>query len=59
MPEQELHSAQEYATLLEWYMVSDPWPLSPLDDTRMKEMLNREARARGYEDWVVAYHELR
>lgn len=50
-------TAHEYATMLEWYMVSDPWPLTQRQDDTIREMLNEESRARGYKNWVVAYHE--
>lgn len=49
-------SAQEYATLLSWYMASDPWPITSLESDRIKRMLNDEARYRGYDDWITAYH---
>lgn len=50
-------SAQEFGALLRLFMVSDPWPTSEIDRQRMKEMLDREARSRDYDDWVHAYHE--
>ena len=51
-------SAQEFAALLRWKMVSDPFPGEPLTEDRITEMLNREAESRNYDDWVHAYHEL-
>ena len=51
-------SAQEFGTLLNWYMVSDPWPLSALAQDRIEKMLNKEARERGWDNWVEAYHEV-
>jgi len=50
-------SAQEYGALLEWMMVSDPFPLPSSRESRLKRMLDAEARVRGYEDWVAAYHD--
>lgn len=50
-------TAQEFGTLLDWFMVSDPWPLEQIDNDRMKDMLNDEAQRRGYDDWVQAYHD--
>ena len=50
-------SAQEYGTLCDWLMASDPWPLSELKRDRIEEMLNEEAEARGYDDWIQAYHD--
>jgi len=50
-------TAQEYGTLMNWFMASDPWPINDLEHERMEEMLNEEAKARGYDGWVHAYHE--
>lgn len=50
-------TGHEYSTMLDWMMTSDPWPLSELKRDRMVEMLNEEARARGYSDWTEAYHD--
>lgn len=51
-------SAQEFGTLLNLVMVSDPWPLGPLERDRIVEMLNEEAQSRNYDDWIHAYHEM-
>ena len=51
-------SAQEYGAVLTLVMVSDPWPTAERDRDRIVSMLNEEAKARGYNDWVHAYHEL-
>ena len=48
-----------FALLLEWLMVSDPWVLSEDKHDAIKFVLNTEAENRGYENWVVAYHEWR
>lgn len=50
-------SAQEYGALLRLLMVSDPWPTEQIDRRRIVEMLNEEARQRGYKDWTAAYHD--
>lgn len=42
--------------LLDWYMCSDPWPGGDQDVITM--WLNKMCRARGYLDWVAAYHAL-
>jgi len=52
-------TAQEFGTLCDWLMTSDPFPLSELKRDRMETMLNDEARARGYDDWIQAYHDNR
>lgn len=50
-------SNRELLELLTWRMVSDPFP-EQVDMAVIDAMLNREAVARGYEDWVDAYHKL-
>ena len=40
-------------------MVSDPWPLTEAEHRRILRVADREAQARGYESWEVAYHEFR
>jgi hypothetical protein len=52
-------TAQEFGTLLEWLMASDPFPLEQSRRQRMVDMLNDEARARSYDDWIQAYHDNR
>lgn len=47
----------EFRALLTWRMVSDPWP-PQVDVFEIDAMLDREARERGYADWVDAYHEV-
>ena len=55
-------SEQEYRVLLDLFVVSDPWPLTMKRDrdshTIVMALLQREAKARGLEDWSVAYHRL-
>jgi len=50
-------SAQEFGTLCDWLMVADPWPLPESRRDRIVRMLNDEAQARGYDDWIQAYHD--
>jgi len=50
-------SAQEYAALLSWQMQSDPTPLNGTEQNHVLNVLDTEAEARGYDDWVDAYHE--
>jgi hypothetical protein len=51
-------SAQEFGLLLRLLMVSDPWPLAEIERNRMVELMNNEARSRGYDGWIHAYHEM-
>jgi len=50
-------TAQEYGTLCDWLMADDPFPLEKSRKQRLVDMLNDEARARGYDDWIQAYHD--
>lgn len=50
-------TAQEYGTLCDWLMASDPFPLPESQRNRIESMLNDEAERRGYDDWVQAYHD--
>ena len=51
-------SNRELLALLTWRMVSDPFP-EQVELGVIDAMLNRESLARGYEDWIDAYHNLR
>lgn len=50
-------TAQEFGTLCDWLMVSDPFPLEQYRKKRIVDMLNDESQARGYDDWIQAYHD--
>jgi len=50
---------EAFRVLLDWFMVSDPWPLEAKQQGMMLAFLNAEASKRGYDDWVHAYHEFR
>lgn len=50
-------NAQEFGTLCDWLMASDPFPLSTSKRKRIEAMLNDEAERRGYDDWIQAYHD--
>ena len=49
---------EELKSLCDLMMVSDPWLLPDADNNIIVTMLDREARKHGFENWVVAYHEL-
>lgn len=49
---------QEFRTFMDLMMVSDPWPLGIAEHNDMLGLANREAEKRGYENWIVAYHEM-
>lgn len=45
-----------FRVLLDLYMVSDPWPLSSAADDTLHALIDAEGQARGFGDWVTAYH---
>lgn len=48
---------KEFRTFLNLMMVSDPWPLSKIDNELMEGFANNESVKRGFDNWIVAYHE--
>jgi len=50
-------SDKEFRALLDWWMVSDPWPIKADQATTVDELLSKEARARGFHSSVQAYHD--
>lgn len=49
---------KQFRSLLNLHMTSDPTPLPEPQDNEVENFLNEEARRRGFEDWVDAYHKL-
>ena len=53
---------KEYRAFLDLFMCSDPWPVGVEggDDGHetLTKFADKQAKCRGYENWVVAYHEL-
>jgi hypothetical protein len=49
-------SDDAFGVLMALVMVSDPWPLKA-GKSQMDELLDEEARSRGFCDWIAAYHE--
>lgn len=52
-------SDTQFRDFLDLMMVSDPWPLSPEADESLKDLADSESRNRGYDSWIVAYHEFK
>lgn len=50
---------EQFRMLLDLWMVSDPWPLSDDANVTLTRMLDAESERRGYDNYVVAYHEFR
>lgn len=50
----------EFRAFLDLLMCSDPWPVL-LDSGQiiLENFANQEAKKRGYETWVVAFHEFK
>lgn len=46
-----------FRALLDLVMVSDPWPLVYGNDL-ICALLDEEARKRGFDDWIHAYHKM-
>lgn len=49
-------SDKEFRALLDWFMVSDPWPLDEFAHKTIQTMLDLESVRRGFPTWVDAYH---
>jgi len=49
-------SDAEFRVLLDWLMVSDPWVISDEANDLMVAMITNESIARGFTDWIGAYH---
>jgi len=51
-------SDRGFRVLLSLFMVSDPWPLDEDVEGQqaLYEFLEDQARERGFENWVDAYH---
>ena len=48
----------ELRAFLDLMMVSDPWPLEEPAHEIMIVLADRESEKHGFENWIVAYHEL-
>jgi hypothetical protein len=47
---------EEFRSVLDWWMVSDPFPLNKEEHDRLEAWLLRVCEPFGYDDWVTAYH---
>jgi hypothetical protein len=50
-------SNPKFRALMDWFMVSDPWPLKEDAHLQLLEFLNQEANKRGHDSWIEAYHD--
>ena len=48
---------EEFRTLLDLWMVNDPFPLPEEQQNTFNRLLDREAKKRGYDSISIAYHE--
>jgi len=48
----------EFRAFLSLLMCSDPWPEGVDGENLLKDWADREARHRGFIDWVEAYHQM-
>ena len=49
---------EELRALMHLLMVSDPSPLTQAQDKALRNLADREARARGFDGWYAAYHQM-
>jgi len=49
---------EEFRTILDWLMVSDPWILNREAFGVIEKLVLDEAKVRGYSSYSEAYHEL-
>lgn len=48
----------EFRALMNLLMCSDPWPTANWEDEEhLKGLANYEAAKRGFENWIIAYHD--
>jgi hypothetical protein len=55
--EQRGMNGTEFRAVLDWWMVSDPWPSNQVPKEVIDDWLEREAQQRGYQNLIAAYHE--
>ena len=48
----------EFRALLDLLMVSDPWPLDKAGEVILKAFADKEAKKRGFDNWIEAYMKL-
>ena len=50
---------EEFLCFVELLICCDPWPVLSMSggEQTLKDMANREAQARGFDDWTMAYCE--
>jgi hypothetical protein len=46
----------EFRYFMYLLMVSDPWPLDSHAYTSLHDLADNEAKKRGYDGWIEAYH---
>lgn len=49
-------TGHEFKAFLSLLIVSDPWPLSPEKQALLIAFANDQAKMRGYDSWIAAYH---
>lgn len=52
-------SNAEFRALLNLMMASDPWPGIEEENDILLVLLGNESTARGYDNWIVAFHEFK
>lgn len=54
----EIVNDTNYRALLDLIMCSDPWPVEGENQQIIESMANEEAKRRGFDTWVDAYHQM-
>jgi hypothetical protein len=50
---------EPFRALMNLVMASDPSPVEADEDGEITKLLDGEARKRGYDNWIVAFHEFK
>lgn len=48
---------KEFRAFLNLLMCSDPWPTDDEEQQILTDLADEQSRNRGFENWIVAYHE--
>ena len=48
---------EQFRSFLNLMMCSDPWPCTEDDHNYLLGLAAEESKIRGFDDWIVAYHE--
>jgi hypothetical protein len=52
-------TTEQFRIALNWFMCADPWTGTDEEHAAIEALLNKEAVARGHDDWVKACHAIK